>query len=65
MKKQMRKPISILLSLVLVLTLAFSSVLPAIPPLADSCRRLTVDCRLRRAAQLMQCEQKRIRKISD
>ena len=44
MKKQMRKPISVLLSLVLVLTLAFSSVLPAIPPLADSCRLPTAPC---------------------
>lgn len=43
MKNQMRKPISVLLSLVLVLSLAFGSVPPAIPPLADSCRRLTVD----------------------
>ena len=36
MKKQMRKPISVLLSLVLVLTLAFSSVLPAVAEPADT-----------------------------
>ena len=48
MKKQMRKPISILLSLVLVLTLAFSSVLPVIPPLADSCRLTTASRGARR-----------------